>query len=120
MVSLKNKLKRPTHAIISVTLNCNSRCSMCDIWKNNIQNELLPIDYFKLPDSLKDINITGGEPFLRPDIEEIINNIKKACPRARLIINTNGFLPQNIENKIKRILQIDPDIAIRLSLDGWQ
>lgn len=120
MMSFKNRINRPTSAIISITLNCNSRCNMCDIWKNNIQDELSPTDYLKLPNSLKDVNITGGEPFLRPDIEEIINNIKKACPKARLIINTNGFLPQNIKSKIKKILKVDPNIAIRLSLDGWK
>ena len=108
----------PTNAIIAITLNCNSKCTMCDIWKNNIKNELHAKDYLKLPSSLKDINLTGGEPFLRTDIADIIKNIKSACPNARLIINTNGFLPKSVERQIANIIKIDPNIAIRLSVDG--
>lgn len=110
----------PTNAIIAVTLNCNSHCVMCDIWKNKINNELLPVDYLKLPSSLRDINITGGEPFLRNDLPEIIKNIKTACPKSKIIINTNGFLPQTIKSQIKKIILIDPKIGVRLSLDGWK
>ena len=32
----------PTDAIIAVTMNCNSRCVMCDIWKNEIEGEMAP------------------------------------------------------------------------------
>lgn len=113
-------LSFPTHAIIAVTLNCNSRCVMCDIWKNKSHHELTPPDFLRLPSSLKDINITGGEPFLRPDLPEIIKNIKIAAPHARLVLNTNGFLPLVIKKQIPAILQIDPRFAVRLSLDGWQ
>ena len=95
----------PTNAIIAITLNCNSKCTMCDIWKNNIKNELHAKDYLKLPSSLKDINLTGGEPFLRTDIADIIKNIKSACPNARLIINTNGFLPKSVERQIANIIK---------------
>lgn len=118
MIAKKHPL--PTNAIIAITLNCNSHCLMCDIWKNNIKNELNPQDYLKLPSSLTDINITGGEPFLRTDIIDILKNIKTACPKARLIINTNGFLTKTIQNKISKIIQIDPHIAIRVSLDGLE
>lgn len=113
-------MKLPTNAIIAVTLNCNSRCRMCRIWKNHFRHELSASEYLKLPSSLTDINITGGEPFLRPDLPDIIKNIKKACPRARLVLNSNGFLPQVIDQQIPQILQIDANFAVRLSLDGWE
>lgn len=118
MFNLTKKL--PTNAIIAVTLNCNSHCIMCDIWQNQIKKELSSSDYLKLPHSLTDINITGGEPFLRTDLPLIIKNIKKVCPRARLIINTNGFLPQIINKQISTIKKIDPRIAIRVSIDGFK
>lgn len=113
-------MKSPTNAIIAVTLNCNSHCLMCNLWQNNYQNELKPTDFLKLPSSLKDINITGGEPFLRKDLHKIVGNIKSAYPKARLVINTNGFLPQNIAKQIPIILKIDPRIALRISLDGTE
>jgi Fe-coproporphyrin III synthase len=105
-------------AIIAVTLNCNSHCIMCNIWQNRIVKELEPKEYLKLPSTLKDINITGGEPFLRTDLVEIIRNMKIAAPKARLIINTNGFMPERIVKMMREILKIDPSFAFRVSIDG--
>jgi len=108
----------PKNAIIAVTLNCNSRCIMCDIWKNRITHELSPSEYLKLPSSLVDINITGGEPFLRRDLVEIIKNMKTASPRARLIMSTNGFMPHRAAEDLPKIKLIDPSFALRVSIDG--
>lgn len=112
--------KFPANAIIAITLNCNSRCTMCNIWKNKIANEMKPDEYLKLPPTLKDINITGGEPFLRMDLPEIVEAMKKTAPKARLVLNTNGYLPRIIEGQIPKILKIDPKFAIRVSLDGLE
>jgi len=108
----------PTHAIIAITLNCNARCVMCDIWKNKMGNELPPEAYQKLYPSLQDINITGGEPFLRRDFPQVVANIKQACPKARLVVNTNGFLWRKIRGDMEKVIRTDPNIAIRLSIDG--
>jgi radical SAM protein with 4Fe4S-binding SPASM domain len=111
-------MNKPTYAIVAITLNCNSRCIMCNIWQNRITNELAPKEFLKLPSSLTDINITGGEPFLRRDIVEIVRNIKKAAPNARLVLNTNGFMPHKIGPDMKEIIKIDPKFAFRVSIDG--
>ncbi len=111
-------MNTPTHAIVAITLNCNARCVMCNIWKNKMVEELKPEEFLKLPPYLKDINVTGGEPFLRRDFPEVIKNIKKAAPKARLVVNTNGFLWRKIKEDIPHVLKIDPKIAIRLSIDG--
>ena len=108
----------PTDAVIAVTLNCNARCKMCDIWKNRAEGEMRPEEYRHLPASLKDVNITGGEPFLRDDLPDVIGVIKKSCPGARLVISTNGFLPERIKAFVPEILKTDPDTALRISIDG--
>ena len=108
----------PSEAIIAVTLHCNSRCMMCDIWKKQPRSEVWPTFYKRLPSSLKEINITGGEPFLRNDLPEIIRVIKKRCPKARLIISTNGFLTKKIKKMMFVLLKIDPKIGVRVSIDG--
>lgn len=108
----------PVTAIIAVTLNCNSRCVMCDIWKNRRPHELAPEHYLKLPASLTDINITGGEPFLRRDIVQIIDNMRRAAPRARFVLNTNGFMVHRIKTTMKQIYEIDPKFGFRVSIDG--
>lgn len=109
----------PTHAIVAITLNCNARCVMCDIWKNKMSGEMKPEEYRKLPSYLKDINVTGGEPFLRLDFPEVIRNIKIAAPKARLVVNTNGFMWRKIKEDMEKVIHIDPSIAIRLSIDGF-
>lgn len=109
----------PTSAFIAVTLLCNSRCIHCDIWKNRGM-DFLPTDiYKKLPSSLEMVDITGGEPFLRNDLPEIVKVIRNTCPKARILITTNGFLPEKIKKFTPMIVKSDPAIAFRLSLDGW-
>lgn len=112
------KIPLPIDAVMAITYRCNSRCIMCNIWKMTDHNEMDPVNFLKIPSTLKDINISGGEPFLNPNIIEIIKNIKKICPKARLIISSNGFLTDVIKNRMIEILKIDPQIGVTISLDG--
>lgn len=105
-------------AVLAVTYQCNSKCRMCNIWKMKHVPALELNEYKKLPKTLKTINISGGEPFLRPDLPELIKIIKKTCPNAQIIISSNGFATDLIIDQMKKILKIDSRIGIALSLDG--
>jgi len=114
----KTRLKE---VVIAITYRCNLRCQMCGIWKSNLEKEnefLKPSDFEKLPKSISDINLTGGEPFLRDDLAEIVARIKKRLPKAKIIISTNGFLTNQIGKEAKKLYQIDPQIGLAVSLDG--
>ncbi len=113
-----DKTIMPQNAIVAVTLNCNSRCLSCDIWKSDRTEDIPPSFYKKLPASLLDINITGGDPFLRKDLPEIVSILKEKCRQARIIISTNGLLTQRIQDTTRQILEIDPMVALRVSIDG--
>lgn len=108
----------PIDCVIAVTYQCNSRCRMCDIWKLKDTRELAAGDFRKLPATLRDINISGGEPFLRFDLVKIIEVIRQACPDAKLIISTNGMMPELIKQQTERILKIVSDIGVAVSVDG--
>ena len=108
----------PIDAVLAITYKCNSRCTMCDIWKIREHHDIPPEMYLKLPKTLRTINISGGEPFLNPDIIEIIKNVKRACPKAQLIISSNGFLSEFIQEKMKKIKEVDPNIGVAISIDG--
>jgi len=109
----------PKDLILAITYRCNSRCIMCNIWqKQGNGRELKLEDFYKLPENLRDINITGGEPFLRQDLYEIVKIITQSCPKAKIIISTNGFATDLIMDQMKKILVIRPDIGIAVSLDG--
>jgi len=77
-----------------------------------------PGEYLRLPPSLREINVTGGEPFLREDIDEVIKYIKKACMNPRIIISSNGYMPEKIESKMKKIISMYKNVGLRISLDG--
>jgi len=106
----------PIDCVAAVTYRCNSRCVMCDIWKSDArqERELKPADYRWLPKSLRSINVSGGEPFLRDDIVEIVEVMRERCPKARIVISTNGLQPDRIVAAVERM----PEVAIRVSIDG--
>ncbi len=112
------KINLPKDLVLAVTYNCNSRCRMCNIWKTDPMPVLALAEYTKLPNNLTDINITGGEPFLRPDLVDLIKLLVEKNPMAKIIISSNGFATQLIKEKMQAILKIKPDIGIGLSLDG--
>jgi MoaA/NifB/PqqE/SkfB family radical SAM enzyme len=89
---------------------------MCDIWRKDAETEreLTPSDYRWLPRSLRSINVSGGEPFLRDDLVEIVAVMREACPDARIVISTNGSMPFRIEEMISRM----DGVAVRISVDA--
>lgn len=105
--------------VLAVTYRCNSRCRMCNIWKRqDFTGEFKPEDLNNLPADLRDINLTGGEPFLRPDLPEIVKVANRRCPKAKIVISSNGFASELIAAQMEKILAIKPDIGVAISLDG--
>lgn len=100
-------------ASIILTYRCNCKCYMCNIWKypTKVEEEFEPEVLDKLPD-LDFCNITGGEPFLRDDIEEIIRILKRKS--KRIVISTNGYLTE----RIIEVARKNKDIGIRISIEG--
>ncbi len=99
---------------IIVTYRCNSKCSMCNVWRNpSLPEEEISLQTLaKLPDNIGTINLTGGEPTLRQDLAEIVDLL---YPKTqKLEISSNGQLPERIEPIIKKY----PNIKIRFSLEG--
>lgn len=116
---------RPRHLILHVTSRCNSRCGMCFAWKRlNKENSDLNLSEFReisssLP-GLIFLDLSGGEPFLRDDLPEILNTFQKDSPDALVNLPTNGFLPEKIEKETSRILKTTLlSLCLNLSLDGF-
>jgi len=109
---------KATDCVLAITYSCNSRCEMCDIWKIKNYPEFSREEVKKLPTTLRDINISGGEPFLRKDLPDFIAEVVKTCPKARIVISSNGFATALIVEQMKKILAIKPDIGVAISIDG--
>ena len=84
--------KRPVSINLEVTKRCNATCDFCDYWKT--KKETVIDDYGPIVKRIDPmmITITGGEPMLRPNLPEIIRNIKKAVPVSYIAMITNGSL----------------------------
>ena len=107
------KSKDIVQASLIVTYRCNAKCKMCDIWKEPTkpEEEIEPKYFDKLPDGLR-INITGGEPTIRNDIEEIFERLYE---RSELLeLSTNGYYT----DRIIRLAEKFPNILIRVSVEG--
>lgn len=114
------EIKLPYDAVIAVTYRCNARCLMCNIWKNEDAEDLDAALLKKLPDSLRYINISGGEPFLRQDLRELVEVAATTCTKAQIIISSNGLVSQaRVRDTMKALKsQFGDRVGLGLSIDG--
>ena len=108
----------PADAVVALTYRCNAHCRMCNIWQSRQEDRLRSEHLLRLPKSLRTINLSGGEPFMRDDLAEFVAAARKACPRAVITISTNGYLHRRIAERMDDILRIDPSVRLAVSMDG--
>ena len=106
-------IPQPTDASIILTYRCPMKCKMCNIWFNPTKKseEIKAADLRTLP-RLKFINLTGGEPFIREDLAEIVEECYKHTDR--IVISTSGWF----EDKVIALAKRFPNIGIRISIEG--
>ncbi|MBU4216798.1 radical SAM protein [Candidatus Parcubacteria bacterium] len=117
---MKKSILKPVDAVIAITYQCNSQCIMCGIWKKKEMPAMQAEDFLALPKSLVDLNISGGEPFLRADLPDFVSKAKECCSDVNIIISTNGFATALIVTQMEKILKIDPEIGVAVSIDGLE
>jgi len=108
----------PLDATIAITYHCNSRCKMCNIWQIENPPVLRAAAFENLSPRLRYLNLSGGEPFLHPELIDIVKTVNRASPKAKLIISTNGLAGDLIVSAMEKIRAIDPRVGVRISLDG--
>lgn len=116
MIRDKNGSKeKKLNGTVIVTYRCNARCNMCNRYKapSKPEEELSIETIRKLP-RMYFTNITGGEPFIRTDLKEIVRELYKKSDR--IVISTNGFFTDRIVNLCKEF----PNIGIRISIEGLE
>lgn len=120
--------KKPSSPFLinySVTFRCNLNCKYCGVSSipNNFANdELTPRDISMLLNDrmlrkLKVIVITGGEPFLKEDLDEILVAFQKKINPYVFHITTNGYLSERIFDCVKRLKSRGLNIGIKISID---
>ncbi len=110
-------LKYPYKLTIAVTYHCNARCKMCDIWKRKSKGEMRKDEWveFFSKNRIPWINLTGGEPFLRNDLIDIVKSMKDIY---LLNTTTNGFLTERIVSYSLEMKRFVKRYIITVSIDG--
>lgn len=107
--------KRTLWGTVIVTYRCNARCNMCNrFMEPSKQGEEITLEDIKKLPEMAFTNITGGEPFIRKDMPEIVKELYKKSDR--IVISTNGYFTDRIIDLCKEF----PKIGIRISIEGLE
>ena len=100
---------------VIVTYRCNARCTMCSRYKAPSRpDEEISIETIRKLPPMYFTNITGGEPFIREDLKDIVRELNQKSDR--IVISTNGFFTDRIIDLCKEF----PNIGIRISIEGLE
>ena len=112
---MKKNTEKKLNGTVIVTYRCNARCSMCNRYKAPSKpEEEISLDTIKKLPKMYFTNITGGEPFIRTDLKDIVRELYKKSDR--IVISTNGFFTDRIVDLCKEF----PNIGIRISIEGLE
>lgn len=121
----------PLKLTIGLTYLCNSKCQMCSVWKayrrqpGLFKSELDLPDYerlFSQVGELAYVEITGGEPFLKDILVEVVLAASETNRGLMaVVLTTNGLAPVLVARKVAMILSKLPGsvtLVVGVSLDG--
>ena len=108
-------MAKKLNGTVIVTYRCNAKCTMCNRYRvpSKPEEEITVETIRKLPE-MYFTNITGGEPFIRDDLKDIVRELYKKS--ERIVISTNGFFTEKIVDLCKEF----PQIGIRISIEGLE
>lgn len=107
--------RRKLNGTVIVTYRCNARCNMCSRFKApSLPEEELSLETIKKLPQMYFTNITGGEPFIRTDLKDIVRELYKKSDR--IVISTNGYFTDRIIDLCEEF----PEVGIRVSIEGLQ
>jgi MoaA/NifB/PqqE/SkfB family radical SAM enzyme len=87
--------QRPIVVSFEVTDSCTCRCRHCDHGgPRDASRDLRPPDYKKYMEALRPcvVQVSGGEPLMRRDLDEIVHNIKSDSGLPYIILVSNWSL----------------------------
>lgn len=107
--------KKKLNGTIIVTYRCNAKCTMCNRYKEpSMPQDEISIETIKKLPKMYFTNITGGEPFIRDDLTDIVRELYKKSDR--IVISTNGFFTE----RIIKLCEEFPNVGIRISIEGLE
>lgn len=123
---MNGKNPRLRYLIFYITSRCNMRCEHCFYVDELNRREEMPLNEIeriaRSLDSLSFLRVTGGEPYLRKDLPEVLQAFYRYSGTRRMGIITNGSRPDWVERSVARLFELCPDLAldIGVSIDGLE
>ncbi|MDP9171192.1 MAG: radical SAM protein [Acidobacteriota bacterium] len=125
-ITMRNyeNLPSPPFLILFINSICNQKCEHCFYWKNlNRRDDLTKDELFALSRSLgriENLNLSGGEPFLRPEFGEICRQFIQHNKVRQIYVPTNGYFTDKTVKQITETMkEKDLDLFVaEISLDG--
>lgn len=115
----------PLYFVYFVTENCNAHCKHCLLGQRTerVTGELTIDEIERVSKSMGDMLFftpTGGEPFLRRDLSEIVKIFHRNNHALNVGIPTNGSLTARVLRSAKAMMEENPglDLHIDVSIDG--
>ncbi|MBX7118613.1 MAG: radical SAM protein [Gemmatimonadaceae bacterium] len=87
--------RRPVLVTFEVTMRCNARCGFCDYWKTPADRKAAELRSFADAARAFDpmiVTFSGGEPLLRPDLEEVVATVDRAIRWKWMTLITHGAM----------------------------
>jgi len=114
----------PPFLILFINSICNQTCEHCFYWRNlNRRDDLTVEELWNLSKDLgriENLNLSGGEPFLRKEFGEICRFFIRNNQVRQIYVPTNGSFAERTVRAIEEVLR-EPKLdlfAVELSLDG--
>ena len=114
----------PIYVVFFITENCTAKCVHCLLGEREKTTDELTLDEIEKisgnMDNILFLLLTGGEPFLRDDLPEIVKIFYKNNSICNLGIPSNGSLTSKIVEYTEKILKDCKklDFAVDISIDA--
>lgn len=123
------KLQKPVVIQFPVNDICNSKCQMCNIWKQKFDYQITSQNLEEVLSStlfseVKGVGVNGGEPTLREDLPELIDVLFRKLPKlSNIALITNSLNSSQVIERINEIGQVIKSysgyLGVMVSLDGY-
>ncbi len=124
LIGSTRRERRLGTVILFVTSRCNAFCRTCFYWDHLNRPGDLTLEQIKkvsrtMP-PITDLWLSGGEPSLRRDVSEIINEFVTNNGVSRVIIPTNGLAKTLVHKMVETALARHAiDLYLNIALDGY-
>ncbi len=114
---------RPFKVTLVLTDRCDCRCKGCLIWQRDKRAEMTPEQigaFLRQAPSLRWVNLTGGEPFLRNDMVAVAAAVRDALPKlAVLDFPTTAQRTDVILRDVEAMTKLGiPKLFVTCSIEG--